>query len=151
VYLPPALARKYRSASREFRWKFVFLGRNLSCDHQGGATWRQHAPESGLQKAVKAAVEKAGIRKQVSCHTFRHSFAAHLLIIVLNVGANHLPRRQITPKNKRVRPVVRIKSRSFVRLGISVGIVVRTAINELMCDGKGGAGCVKGRVNFTFG
>jgi len=91
VYLPPALARKYPSASREFRWQYVFPGRNLSCDPRSGATWRHHALESGLQKAVKAAVEKAGIRKRVSFHAFRHSFATHMLVIDSNVGANHLP------------------------------------------------------------
>ena len=79
VYLASALTRKYPSASREFRWQYVFPGRNLSCDPRSGANRRHHVLASGLQKAVKAAVEKAGIHKRVSCHTFRHWFATHLL------------------------------------------------------------------------
>jgi integron integrase len=85
VYLAPALARKYPSASREFSWQYVFPGRNLSCDPRSGATLRHHVLESGLQKAVKAAVEKAGIHKRVSCHTFRHWFATHLLENGVNI------------------------------------------------------------------
>jgi integrase len=77
VYLPPALARKYPSASREFCGQYVFPGRNLSCDLQSGAAWQHHALEYGLQKAVKAAMEKAGIRKRVSCHVFCHAYAGH--------------------------------------------------------------------------
>jgi len=85
VYLPAALARKYPSASREFRWQYVFPSKNLSRDPITDATRRHHVLESGLQKAVKTAVEKAGITKRVSCHTFRHSFATHLLENGVNI------------------------------------------------------------------
>jgi integrase len=54
VYLPAALARKYPSASREFRWQYVFPGRNLSCDPRSGAIRRHHELESGLQKDLSA-------------------------------------------------------------------------------------------------
>ncbi|MBN1350373.1 integron integrase [candidate division KSB1 bacterium] len=79
VYLPNALARKYPSAAREFCWQYIFPSRNLSQDPRTGKIRRHHVLESGLQKAVKTAVKKAGIVKRVGCHTFRHCFATHLL------------------------------------------------------------------------
>jgi len=85
VYLPMALAKKYPSASREFRWQYVFPSKNLSQDPRSEATRRHHVLESGLQKAVKMAVDRAGITKRVSCHTFRHSFATHLLENGVNI------------------------------------------------------------------
>jgi integrase len=78
VYLPAALARKNPHAGREFRWQYVFPSKSLSVDPRSEVTRRQHVLESGLQKAVKKAVDRAGITKRVSCHTFRHSFATHM-------------------------------------------------------------------------
>ena len=79
VYLPFALAEKYPNANREWIWQYVFPSHSLSPDEQDGVIHRFHVSETGLQKAVKAAVQKAGIPKKVSCHTFRHCFATHLL------------------------------------------------------------------------
>ncbi len=79
VYLPYALERKYPNAAREWGWQYVFPAANLSVDPRSGVTRRHHMDESGLQKAVRTAVQKAGIAKPASCHTFRHSFATHLL------------------------------------------------------------------------
>jgi integron integrase len=79
VYLPYALERKYPGASREWIWQYVFPSESLSVDPRSGKQRRHHMDESGLQKAVKRAAQLAQVPKRVTCHTFRHSFATHLL------------------------------------------------------------------------
>ncbi|MFQ5796461.1 MAG: integron integrase, partial [Candidatus Bipolaricaulia bacterium] len=79
VYLPFALERKYPNANREWIWQYVFPATKLSKDPRTGIVRRHHVHESSLQKAVKQAAQRAGINKRVTCHTFRHSFATHLL------------------------------------------------------------------------
>ncbi len=79
VYLPDALERKYPNASREWLWQYVFPSDQLSKDPRSDAVRRHHLDESGLQKAVRAAAAAVGIDKRITCHTFRHSFATHLL------------------------------------------------------------------------
>ena len=79
VYLPNALERKYPNASREWGWQYAFPSERLSVDPRSGAVRRHHLDESGLQKAVRQAARLAGITKPVGPHTFRHSFATHLL------------------------------------------------------------------------
>jgi len=79
VYLPYALARKYPSAPREWHWQYVFPSGSRSQDPRSGVVRRHHIDESGVQKAVRAAVRKAGIRKPASCHSLWHSFATALL------------------------------------------------------------------------
>jgi site-specific recombinase XerD len=79
VYLPFALARKYGNASRDWRWQYVFPAPKLSADPRGTGLRRHHVGERNLQNAVKIAIRRAGLSKAASCHTFRHSFATHLL------------------------------------------------------------------------
>ena len=79
VYLPHALAEKYPSAQKGWPWQYVFAAGRRSVDPRSGAVGRHHVQEKSLQLAVQKAVRAAGITKAASCHTFRHSFATHLL------------------------------------------------------------------------
>ena len=79
VFMPYALDRKYPNAASEWGWQWVFPQENRWLNPQTGEQGRHHVDESIVQKAVKAAVRKAGIAKHATCHTFRHSFATHLL------------------------------------------------------------------------
>ncbi|MBW2644569.1 MAG: integron integrase [Deltaproteobacteria bacterium] len=78
VDMPNALPRKYPNADRELMWQYVFPSKNIIKSKEGKMI-RTHIHEDNLPKAVKRAALKSGVRKRVTCHIFRHSFATHLL------------------------------------------------------------------------
>jgi integron integrase len=79
VLLPHALDRKYRNAPMEWLWQWIFPQGNRWKNLKTGEEGRHHVDESLVQKAVRDAATKAGLTKRATCHTFRHSFATHLL------------------------------------------------------------------------
>jgi len=79
VFLVNALERKYRNAAKEFVWQWFFPAKQLTHVEKTNELRRYHLHETHVQKAIRAAVERAGIPKRASAHTFRHSFASHLL------------------------------------------------------------------------
>ncbi len=85
VYMPEALARKYPNAAKSIRWQWLFPAQRRSLDPRTGKEMRHHVNQSGLQKAIKKAAEKANIKKKISCHTLRHSFATHMLEQGVNI------------------------------------------------------------------
>jgi len=74
-----------KAVGKEFIWQYVFPSKKRATDPRTGMIQRSHVLESGLQKAVKTAIKKTGIKKRVSCNTFRHSFATHMLENNVNI------------------------------------------------------------------
>lgn len=79
VYLPYALERKYTNAHKEWAWQYVFPSKVLSVDPRSEVKRRHHIHLSAVNKNIRKAAKIANIIKDISSHTFRHSFATHLL------------------------------------------------------------------------
>ncbi|HEY2804630.1 MAG TPA: integron integrase [Gemmatimonadales bacterium] len=77
TFLPDAVGRKFPNAEREWGWQWVFPSPRLA--ERDGDLWRHHLHQTVIQRAVREAVQKSQIAKRASCHTFRHSFATHLI------------------------------------------------------------------------
>lgn len=79
VFLVNALERKYKNGAREFIWQWLFPAKQLTREEGTGEMRRYHLHPSHVQKAIRAAVDEAGVCKRATAHTFRHSYASHLL------------------------------------------------------------------------
>ena len=79
VYLPYGLANKYKNASVDIKWQYLFPARSISIDPRTKLQRRHHIHDVNINRAIKKSVDLCNINKKVTAHTFRHSFATHML------------------------------------------------------------------------
>ncbi|WP_231753283.1 integron integrase [Rosistilla carotiformis] len=80
VWLPHALSKKYPKAAQEWRWQFLFASERLSRDPLTGQRHRHHLHRDTFPAQLRQAVDRTGLTKAITSHTFRHSYATHLLL-----------------------------------------------------------------------
>ncbi|MEA3354768.1 MAG: integron integrase [Campylobacterota bacterium] len=79
VYLPHAISKKYSTAHSDIKWQYLFPASKISYDKREDITRRHHINDININRAIKKSVDLCGIYKKVTAHTFRHSYATHLL------------------------------------------------------------------------
>jgi integron integrase len=79
VYLPYAITKKYQNCSKELKWQYLFPASKISYDKREDTTRRHHINDININRAIKKSVNLCNIHKKVTAHTFRHSYATHLL------------------------------------------------------------------------
>jgi len=79
VYLPYALEKKIKHAQKDFKWQYIFQSTKIATCPRTGVLRRHHLHPTGIGKAIRSAAQLSKVNKRVSAHTFRHSFATHLL------------------------------------------------------------------------
>jgi integron integrase len=79
IYMPHNLSLKYKNASKDIKWQYLFPAGSLSYDRREDTTRRHHINDININRAIKRSVNLCGIHKKITAHTFRHSYATHLL------------------------------------------------------------------------